>query len=404
MECFKCNFKDNNNSKYCSNCGEKLTQQQSKILTQINIKKHNSNPNNKIKYIVLTIIIFICFLIVGVSYMNNILSPSTRIMFYSKLIGLNLFQGLFILSISSLICFFSYQINLNNRILFRKVCAYFLDWSVILFITLLYQLVFSFNIKIDLQNNFHEDLESIRSMKEMEFIFKNRIVGMIIGFIAIYFTGQLNNRTFGMKILKLEYYNNKEKNSFKLIAIIKTIIYLLPLILIYCGCVDSFDSQLFYYSNGSILSGFGYLIITIEIFLILIVLINKSNRSIAELITNTKTIISRKILSNEVLSKPFLLHAPQLQETILSDLKNLINKEKNRLFSSKNEEIIKVLKYLIIEKNNYLIINEAYQKKYNISLRDDLLKISMSYETTDYFFDHFKSLAICEDQYPYRIL
>jgi hypothetical protein len=146
-------------------------------------------------------------------------------------------------------------------------------------------------------------------------------------------------------------------------------------------------------------------------------LVDKQNRSMAEIISRTRTIVtqtdddklkdinptldSQTPVSTNSNSK---IEIPAYEEALLFDLNKLIDKERRKLVSGENSKITDSLKSLISNREDFIRLNEAYKLHFNKTIIEHIISISSAYSTIYYYVAPLVELEICEKTFPHKIL
>ncbi len=88
----------------------------------------------------------------------------------------------------------------------------------------------------------------------------------------------------------------------------------------------------------------------------------------------------------------------------ISELHNSIIKEKKKIFSGENENIINLIESIFIDKNAFFANCEIYKNRYSKDIIEHLISISSSYGIINYYMSPFMKLGVCENTYPYKLL
>lgn len=325
-----------------------------------------------------------------------------------------------------ILLFGSFFFKKKEPIAFKKIFAFVIDGILLLIAIFLVQVALNGeqSFKID-------DYFGTNTPKNFDFfleyeVYKTRLIVCSLFFAIYYFYGQFTGGTFGAKFFKLKIISADEKKITFSQAFLKTLYY----------GIGTWSILLFLLSKGySYISYIGHppfaaadhnaVIIDIGLwtnFIFILtsavtVLFDKQNRSMAEIIAKSKTILKQDYNINtkeQNLNPNLKTNSDTLQfsefsisndqEVLLNELYKLVEKEKRKLISGQNPKIIDTLKLLITDKDDFLPMNKAYYTNYHKGIIEHLTSISSSYTAIYYYVEPLVELGVCEKEFPHNVL
>jgi len=320
----------------------------------------------------------------------------------------------------------SFFLKKKEPIAFKKTFAFVIDGIILLFVIFLVQAVIngeeSFKIDDYIGSNSPRNLDLFLEYK----IYKTRIIVCSLFFAIYYLLGQLTGGTFGTKLLKLKIVSFDEKKITFSQAFLKTLYYGIGTWAILLFLLSKGYYYIFYIGHPPFVKAERNAAIidiglwTNFIFILssaITILVDKHNRSMAEIISRTKTIITQTDDNKLKEIKPTLdsqtpittssnsqMEIPAYEEALLFDLHKLIDKERRKFVSGENSKIIDSLKSLISNKEDFVRLNQAYKSHFNKTIIEHLISISSAYSTIYYYVTPLTELGICEKIFPHKIL
>jgi hypothetical protein len=320
----------------------------------------------------------------------------------------------------------SFFLKKKEPIAFKKTFAFVVDGIFLLIVIFLVQTAIngeeSFKIDDYIGGNSPRNLDLFLEYE----VYKTRVIVCSLFFALYYFYGQLAGGTFGTKLLKLKMISVDEKKITFSQAFLKTLYYGIGTWAILLFLLSKGYSYIFYIGHPPFVSPErNDTIIEISLWISFIffltsavtMLVNKQNRSMAEIISNTKTVIkhidetelkesnsisdSKTINSTAVRSE---IEIAGYQEALLYDLYKLVEKERRKSISGENSNITKLLEQLISDKETFLLLNSHYKKRFDKEIIEHLISISSSYATISFYVKPLTDLQICEATFPHKIV
>ncbi len=320
----------------------------------------------------------------------------------------------------------SFFLKKKEPIAFKKIFAFVIDGIILLCIIFLVQVVIngeqSFKIDDYIGRNSPRNLDLFLEYK----VYKTRLIVCSLFFAIYYFIGQVTGGTFGTKFLKIKNVSFDEKKITFSQAFLKALYYGIGTWTIILFLLSKGYYYIFYISHPPFATAERNATIihiglwTNFIFILtsaITMLVDKQNRSMAEIISKTKTIPN--IIDNSVIeasspkndSEVNDRNPQHLSQTISNDhdkllieLYNLINKERKKFISGENSNITDLLEKLITTKEAFPHLNKEYKKRFNKEIIEHLTSISSSYATTYFYVNPLVDLEICESIFPHKII
>jgi uncharacterized RDD family membrane protein YckC len=320
----------------------------------------------------------------------------------------------------------SFFFKKKDPVAFKKILAFVIDGIILLFIIFLVQGAIngeeSFKIGDYIGGKSPQNLDLFLEYK----VYKTRLIVCSLFFAIYYFYGQLTGGTFGSKLLKLKIVSFDEKKITFSQAFLKTLYYGIGTWVILLFLLSKGYFYIFYIGHPPFVAAERDVTImqiglwTNFVFILsssTAILINKQNRSVAEIISRTKTIITQTDDSKLKDIRPIFesqtpvntdnnsrIEIPAYEEASLFELHKLIDKEKRKLVSGENSKITDSLKSLISNKEDFLRLNEAYKLHFKKTIMEHLISISSAYSTTYYYVTPLVELGICESIFPHKVI
>jgi hypothetical protein len=320
----------------------------------------------------------------------------------------------------------SFFLKRKEPIAFKKIFAFVIDGIILLFIIFLVQVAIngeeSFKIDDYIGGNSPRNLDLFLEYK----VYKTRLIVCSLFFAIYYFYGQLTGGTFGSKLLKLKIISVDEKKITLSQAFLKTLYYGIGTWAILLFLLSKGYYYIFYIGHPPFVAAdrdatiiqiglwinFAFILSSATT-----MLIDKQNRTMAEIISRTKTIITQTDDNKLKDIKPIFesqtplttdnnsrIEIPAYEEALLFDLHKLIDKERRKLISGENAKIIDLLKSIISDKEDFVRLNYAYKSHFNKTIIEHLISISSAYSTIYYYVTPLVELGICEKTFPHKIL
>lgn len=320
----------------------------------------------------------------------------------------------------------SFVFRKKEPIAFKKTFAFIIDGALLILALFFIQAIFngehSFKVDDSIGSN---SGNSFSSWLDTYDIYKTRVIVCSLFFILYYFIGQLTEGTFGQKILKIKSVSFSEQKVSLKQVMLKTLYYGLATWAILIYLLSLGKNFPFYtksppyltFEDNSIFQVFLWLNFIFVFVSALTMLFNKQNRSMAEIISNTKTIIKHtgdiklketKPISDSETTVTTHSHSqieiPAYEEAQLFDLHKLVDKERRKLVSGENSKITDSLKSLISNGEDFVRLNEVYKLHFNKTIIEHLISISSAYSTINYYVTPLVELGICGKVFPHKIL
>lgn len=318
----------------------------------------------------------------------------------------------------------SFFFKKKEPIAFKKTFAFIIDGALLILALFFIQAIINGEKSFKVDDYIGSDSgNSFSSWLDTYDIYKTRVIVCSLFFILYYFIGQLTDGTLGQKILKIKSVSfNEQKISLKQVML-KTLYYALAPSAILLYLLSLGKNYPFYtksppyltFEDNSIFQVCLWLNFIFLFVSALTMLFNKQNKSMAEIISNTKTIIKHtgdiKLKETNPISETTVtthnhspIEIPAYEEALLFDLHKLIDKERRKLVSGENSKITDSLKSLISNREDFLRLNEAYKLHFNKTIIEHLISISSAYSTIYYYVTPLVELGICDKTFPHKIL
>ena len=256
-------------------------------------------------------------------------------------------------------------------------------------------------------------------------IYKTRVIVCSLFFAIYYFLGQLTKGTLGARVFKIESISFDGKRTTIKQAFLKALYYgmgtwAILLIMLSLGKKFPFYTNSPPYLSFEENSTFNICLWVNFIFLFssaITMLFDKQNRTLAEIISKTKTIA--KVTDNHDIksTSPTIYsevsgnnpeHLSQNisndQDKLLIELNKLINIERRKFISGENSSITDLLEKLIIGKQMFSPLDTEYKRRFGKGIVEHLASISSSYSTIYFYVKPLVELKVCEERFPHKIL
>lgn len=287
----------------------------------------------------------------------------------------------------------------RNRIILKKIISIAIDGIILFVWTALCVGIFLGNSSINDTSIFGYNL----ILNE----FTTRIIAWSLFFLFYYLLGELTGGTFGKKIaglVTLDYQKNRIslKQGFQ-----KTLIYSSSILIILLWFVwnhyliNISDSILFHFCQ--------WLCFALLFASLIMIFVSKEHHSLADIFS--KTIVEKKShqiantnVSNVHTSLNEYSEIPNSEIVNISELHDLIAKEKKKFFPTQNELIIEKLEGLLNDKISFFKLNRIYKERFMKEIPEHLISISSANGTIYYYIEPLIRIGVCEKDFPYKII